>query len=254
VKEEIRIKNEKGKTIYAVLEWRGKSPGPLVILCHGFRSFGGTPQVVKVARKLREEGYSTVRLDATNSTGKSEGKLVDFTVGGYVQDIKLVVSYVLKHLKRKQYILIGYSIGGTAAVIIASRDRRISRLILQSPTYDLLAVFEMRDNFALLLKQGWAFEYSRIQKKQVKIGVAVYNESKKYNMPMHVRKINCPVLQIYGSAEDPRILKLNRKFYYDLNTKIKNRIVIKNAGHTLHQDRDSKQMANGIIKWLNKIN
>ncbi|MFA6271631.1 MAG: alpha/beta fold hydrolase [Patescibacteria group bacterium] len=252
MKKEIRIKNKKGKTIYAVIEWKSKKPGPLVVLCHGYRSFGGTPQVAKVARALREKGFTTVRLDATNSTGKSSGKLVDFTVGGYVQDIKQVVSHTLKYLNQKQYILVGYSIGGTAVTVIASRDRRISRLILQSPTYDVPAVFEMRDNFTLLLKQGWAFEYSTIQKKQVKIGIAVYNEARKYDMPKYVSKIECPVLMVYGSAEDPRILKLNRKFYSDLNTKIKNKLVIKGAGHTLHQDKDSKRLADGIIKWLNQ--
>jgi hypothetical protein len=252
MKKEIRIKNRKGKTIYAVIEWKGKNQGPLVVLCHGYRSFGGAPQVAKVARVLRQAGYTTVCLDATNSTGKSEGKLVDFTVGGYVQDIKQIVTYALKYLNQKQYILVGFSIGGSASVIIASVDRRVRQLILQSPTYDLRAVFEMRKNFSLLLKQGWASEYSRIQKKQVKIGIEVYNESIKYNMSEFVKNIKCPVLHVYGSAEDSRIKKLNEKFYKDLKTTKKKKLIINGVGHTFHMDRDSTKLSNGIIKWLDK--
>lgn len=63
----------------ALIEETDKQKG-MSFFMHGFGSFKEHPLIEESSRILRNNGYTTVRFDTTNSIGESEGQLEDGTV------------------------------------------------------------------------------------------------------------------------------------------------------------------------------
>lgn len=114
------------------------TPGPAVILCHGFpigpldaRLSGGTfPQLIdRMAKQL-----SCVALTFNfRGCGESEG---NFSLQGWVDDLRNAISHVLQHAEPSGVVLIGTNTGGSLAISVAADDPRVSAAALLSPRAD----------------------------------------------------------------------------------------------------------------------
>ena len=246
------IRNKHQQKIAGVMEWYGKKKGPLVILCHGFKGFMDQSQIKEMAKYLAKAGYTTVRFDATNSIGKSDGQLLNFTVGGFLNNLKLIIAYALKLTRQRNYALAGYSLGAMISYLIASKDKRVKCLILQGPTYNLK--FQLTKDFYSpeWKKRGWIFVYSNSKNRDYKVGFNFYQEGIKYNTKKVVKKISCPTTIIYGTNERQGYKKLFNKLFRDLKVKQKKKFVIPGAPHTLRKVRHIKQTGKVAAWWLNK--
>lgn len=247
------IKNKRHQKIAGIIEWRGKTKGPLVILCHGFKGFMDQPQIKEVAKYLAKAGYTTVRFDATNSIGKSDGQLLDFTTGGFLSDLKLVIAYTLKLTKQKSYALMGYSLGAMVSYLVASKDKRAKCLLLQGPVYNLkYALHKKEYNFPQWQKNGWITVHSNSKNRDYKVGFNYYKEGIKYNTKRAIKQVSCPTAIIYGTREGNDKKKLFNLLYRDLKVRQKSRFLIQGAPHTLRKAKYIKQAANLAIVWLDK--
>lgn len=240
-----------GLTIRGLIEWRGKSYGPLIVLCHGFKALYKQPQIAVLARRLVMVGYTVVSLDATNSVGTSDGKLVNFTVGGYIQDIKQVMGYALRYTSQKRCVLIGYSIGAMAGYVIASQDKRVRGLALQGPSYRLGTTLD-KDITTQISEKGWARVWSNTLSKFVVIGGDVYRYAKRYDVDEHLRAVKCPVLVTYGTYEEPVRIR-NMDYLYRLLRGRKKIVKILSAPHTFRKREHINLFVRAIIKWLSTL-
>jgi len=252
MQKRFEVKNRKGLTIRGIIEWKKKQIGPLIILCHGLKASMDQPQIKETAKALIKAGYAVVSFDATNNVGKSQGNFINFTTGGYIQDAKRVVTYALQTTKQKEYIFVGFSIGAMASYIIASKDRRTKKLVIQAPVYNLKKILTRPYyNFPLWLKQGWIMLHSNYLNKDFKLGIKIYQEGIKYKVNQYLKKIKCPVLVIYGSKEDSESKKDFRKLFKVLQSE-KRKIVLPDTLHTLKTKRQINVFTDQIIKWLRK--
>lgn len=233
------------------MEWKGKNPGPLVVLCHGLFGFVEKPVMRGTAGELVMAGYTVVRFNATNGASESRNSFIDFTVGGYIQDTKQIISHVLRILGKKEYSIIGFSIGAMPAYIIASSDKRMKCMVLQGPTYDLKYEQEREKMFSILKRRGWVNMYSYGLKKNIKVGILLYHEGIRYKVDQYLKKVICPTLVIYGSNEYSGTQKKFIELYRQLRCK-KKRIILPNMPHTLISKKHINLFARETIKWLDK--
>ena len=113
-------------------------PGPGVILCHGFPigpldaqlSAGTFPQLMdRVA-----SGLACVAMTFNfRGCGDSEG---DFSLQGWVDDLRNAISHLESVSEPKGVILVGTNTGGSIAVCVGADDPRVSALGLLSPRAD----------------------------------------------------------------------------------------------------------------------
>lgn len=112
--------------------------GPGVILCHGFpigpldaeRSGGTFPQLID--RAASTLGCMTMTFNF-RGCGASEG---DFSLQGWVDDLRAAISHLLTVSNPDGVILIGTNTGGSIAVCVGADDPRVSALALLSPRAD----------------------------------------------------------------------------------------------------------------------
>ena len=252
MQKKLIIKNKHHQKIVGIMEWFGKEKGPLVILCHGFKGFMDQPQIRDSAKYLAKSGYTTFRFDATNSIGKSDGKLLNFTGGSFLSDLKTVISHILRLTKKKDYVLMGYSLGALISGIVASKDKRVKCLVLQGPSYNLSYLLTRDFYSPEWKKKGWIMVHSNSKNRDYKIGYNFYKEGIKYNAKKVVKKIKCPTAIVYGSKEPSDNIKLFNELFIDLKTTQKKKFIIKGASHTIRKKKHIQQFSKAAVWWLDK--
>ena len=113
-------------------------PGPGIVMCHGFpigpldaKLSGGTfPQLMdRVSRQL---ACVTMTFNF-RGCGDSEG---DFSLQGWVDDLRNAISHLLTVSSPTGVILVGTNTGGSIAVCVGADDPRVSAVALLSPRAD----------------------------------------------------------------------------------------------------------------------
>lgn len=108
---------------------------PLFIICHGFigSRVGVDRLFVKAAEELNKDQSIVLRFDYSGC-GESTGNYGKMGLHDLIDQTQTVIDYAyhLKQVDYNQITLLGHSLGGATAVLTASKDTRIRRLILWS--------------------------------------------------------------------------------------------------------------------------
>lgn len=109
---------------------------PLVIICHGFigSKVGQHRLFVHAARELCQAGFAVLRFDYIGC-GESTGEYHHTTVTQQVNETLKIIDYAttLCQIDSNRIVLLGHSLGGGVASIVAGQDKRVYKLILWSP-------------------------------------------------------------------------------------------------------------------------
>ncbi len=93
----------------------------MVIFLHGLLSNRQFHLFKRLASQLSQEGIASLRFDF-NGQGESEGLLQDMTVENELLDAQAVLDHVKQYPWVKQIILVGYSLGGVVAGLLAAKN------------------------------------------------------------------------------------------------------------------------------------
>ena len=111
---------------------------PFVVMLHGFTGehIASSFKFPRLSRRLVNRGIATVRFDFRGS-GDSEGEFCDMTPLTELSDAIEVLSFI----KRSNWFsgrlgIVGYSMGGLIASLLAGRSEGIGALLLWSPLLD----------------------------------------------------------------------------------------------------------------------
>ena len=112
--------------------------GPAIVLCHGFpiasldaqRAAGTFPQLMD--RTAHELGCAAMTFNF-RGCGESEG---DFSLQGWVDDLRNAITHVLAVSGSRGVILLGTNTGGSIAICVAADDPRVVAAGLLSPRAD----------------------------------------------------------------------------------------------------------------------
>jgi alpha-beta hydrolase superfamily lysophospholipase len=209
---------------------------PVLIMSHGFTDdkVSDNRLFVKFARQAQARGYAVLRFDYAGS-GDSEGDFSDMTISREIQDLESAIEFVLTRpeLMHSLIYLVGYSLGGAVALVVAARDSRVQGLVGWAPVSNPLAVF-----YAILGKDS--FLTARTARR-----IACGNDSKRFflkpdffsdlsrHQPLRdIAKISPrPVLLLQGTA-DTKVLPEQTKALFSAAGEPKALHVIHKAPHS----------------------
>lgn len=109
-------------------------PYPTVVLFHGFTAnrIEGHRLFYQLSKALEDVGVASVRMDFLGS-GESDGDYADMTLSFLVEQAEHIVSWTRRMAPRVTVYLLGYSLGGLVASLVAEADSTIERVLLLSP-------------------------------------------------------------------------------------------------------------------------
>lgn len=254
------IQNRKSQKISVLVEKQDNQRG-LVLVMHGLGGFKEQPHIQAFADSFKEEGFTVIRFDTTNTLGsrESEGNYEDATVTNYFADLEDVIKWASsKEWYEEPFYLVGHSLGGISVTLFAEKlPSKVKGLApiatvvsgeisLKAPRYqgnDILKRWE---------ETGLKVEESKSEPGVMKRLKWSHMEDRlKYTILDDVDKLKMPVLLIVGSNDESTPLD-SQQILFDKLPSEKEIHVIEGSDHNFRNEKYLKEIKRIIKNWIKK--
>lgn len=251
----VSIVNRKRRKVVVLVEKAAKPKG-LVFIMHGLSGNKEQPQIAAFAEAFRNESFTVVRFDTTNTFGESDGNYEDATVTSYYEDLEDVIRWAeTQSWFVKPFWLVGASLGAMAVTLYAEKyPPNVKALApISAVVSGKLSLEAMGDEKASQWKSsGWREEASTSQPGLIKRTPWSHMEDRlKYDLLLDAHKLQIPVLLIVGSEDKTTPLSHQQKFLDALPAK-KELHNIKGAGHTFKDPSHLDEVKQTMKVWIQK--
>jgi pimeloyl-ACP methyl ester carboxylesterase len=204
---------------------------PTAVFVHGFTSNRlELPNFVAMSRLLEANGIASVRFDLSGH-GESDGDFFDVTITGEIAETRAVLAAVraFDFVDSERIGLVGMSMGGVVAGIVAAEEPGIGALCLWSPA--AIAPFEIGKGYlkgrslAAEIEEKGYFDADGYRMSPAHVediaGIDVYGRSGAYPGPVHI---------LHGDKDEIAPLAYVRRYldHYDGNAELE---VVDGADH-----------------------
>ncbi|WP_316800001.1 alpha/beta hydrolase [Pedobacter frigidisoli] len=203
-----------GKLIIGDITFDDKNPNtPIVLFIHGFKGFKDWGAHNLVARYFAANGYRYLKFNLSHSGVSAEHpadvtdleSFANNTVSKELFDVNAVLDFIEKaYGKEAEVNLIGHSRGGGLAIIEASNNVRIKKLI----TWSAISAFDSlwkKEQEADWKKNGKIFVTNARTKEQMPLNVALLEDFEKNNEVLNImeaaKRISIPWLIVQGDDD-----------------------------------------------------
>jgi len=232
-----------------------KAPG--IAMFHGFT--GNRTEAhrffVYVARALCDSGFVVLRFDFRGS-GDSDGEFEDMTVPGEVSDAGKALTFLgkLKAVDKDRIGVIGLSMGGRVAALLASRDSRIKFAVLYSA-----ALSPLRQRF---FSQGRKEDLEKLEAGEaIQVGEGWYLKKPFFDtvdepVPFDVmNRIKVPILLVHSDADQVVPMDDSKKGY-DIVKELNNKnevYIVKGGDHVFSKREHTQEVTSKTLGWLHSL-
>lgn len=253
--ERIEINNRKNQKIVALVEHPAESRG-LAFVMHGLGGFKEQKHISTVAEALRENGYTTVRFDTTNTFGESDGRYEDATTTNYYEDLEDVVVWAVgQPWYLEPFVMAGHSLGAYSICRFAETyPQKVAALIPLSPMVSgKLSVEADPTECEEWKRAGWRISESRSKPGTVKRLPWSHMEDRlKHDLLPKANMLGMPVLLIVASGDDTTPAA-HVRILYDVVPGPKELHVIEGVDHTFRAPEELDEIRRVITAWLPTI-
>lgn len=248
------IKNRKNQNISVLIE-EYDNPKGLVFVMHGLGGTKEQPHIETFAKAFRDNNYTVVRFDTTNTFGESDGDYTDATVTNYFEDLEDVIEWSkTQYFYREPFILCGTSLGGICVSLYAQKyPEKIKALAPISTVVSGKLSFETynKEDLKTWEKTGWKITFSS-SGRELKIKYNHIIDRLKYDLLDKVDSLKMPVLMMVGDLDNSTPIK-HQQILFDKLPGSKEFHIIPGAPHTFKEEGHLKQIYNYLNDWIKKI-
>jgi pimeloyl-ACP methyl ester carboxylesterase len=229
------IQNRKGQNVIVLIEEQ-ENPKGLAFVLHGLSGNKEQPHIQTMAKAFKEEGYTVVSFDTTNSFGESDGELEDVTITSSYEDLEDVIEWAKNQIWYKEpFALAGHSLGSICILLYTEKfPEKVKALAPISTVVSGKLSWETKDSGNL---DKWKEEGIRIWKghsgKEKRLKWSHMEDRLKYDVLPDIDKIKVPVLLIVGEHDTSTPVEHQQLLYDKLDCE-KEIHIIKGAEHTFN--------------------
>ncbi len=193
----IEIVNKEGRILRGYLTLPEDFNGDLVLMYHGFTG-NKTEHAChfrNLSRLLVEEKIASLRMDFSGN-GESDGEFKDFTFDTLMAEANLILDYAKTVPDVKRVILLGFSMGGAvAAMIAAKRYQEIDKMVLWSPAGTIL------EKIKKAFENGTKLENGNVMMGTFELSKEMVESVNRYDTYQGIENFKKPVLIIHGRKD-----------------------------------------------------
>lgn len=250
------IKNRQGQKMAVVVD-EAEKPKGLVFVMHGLGGFKEQSHIRALAGAFKDNNYTVVLFDTTNSIGESGGKYEDATVTNYYADLEDVIVWAkTQSWFMTPFCLAGHSLGGFCAAYYAQNHPEEVKAVAPISTFisgELSLIAHGKEEIDNWRKTGWQIVESVSRPGLIKKLKWSHMEDRlKYDLLKNAHKLTMPVLIIVGEL-DTSIPPEHQRLLYEKLPGKKEFYIIKGAPHTFRDKEHLDEIREIMGRWAEKI-
>ena len=194
---------------------------PLVIFCHGYKGFKDWGAWNVMAEKFAKQGSFFVKFNFSHNGGTMEDPidfpdLEAFAENNYTKelgDLKDMLDFFLtdsnqyeQEIDQGNVTLIGHSRGGGIAILKASEDTRITKLITWAAVSDFGKRSSTSGNLEQWQRDGVKYVLNGRTKQRMPHNIQFYKDFKRNEDRLHIesaeKRLTVPHLIVHGKEDD----------------------------------------------------
>lgn len=253
----VEFNDKQGRKIVGTLlipDWT--KPVPVVIVCHGFKSYRNQTHVKAISEEICKKGLASLRFDFTNDPGESSLPFEDMTVSYELEVLDQAVRFIKeqKEIDPRKIGITGHSLGGLVVGWYAATHSEIAAVVPLSAVYNFEKTWrhEHGETIPEMKEKGFAQIYSASLDRTLKLNAGFYNDGLQYDMDKVIDGLNCPIL-VVGGMGDSAVTLDNAQNYYDRAfSKQKELKVVKGADHNYSKPEHLDEVKETVAAWFAK--
>ncbi|HFS67917.1 MAG TPA: alpha/beta hydrolase [Flavobacteriia bacterium] len=267
-KENFLIKGKHHKPIITDYFYKkDNKPKPIVIFCHGYKGYKDWGSWNLMAEKFAEENLFFVKFNFSLNGGTPEQPIDfpdleafgnnNFTIE--LDDLDSVINYIFtdksieKNIDISNISLIGHSRGGGIALLKASEDNRISKVITYAGISDIEARMPKNEELKLWKENGIAYILNSRTNQKMPHKYQFYENFMANKERLHiesaVKKLTIPQLIFHGKEDT--VVKIEEAFNLNKWNPKSELFIIDTMNHAL--DNIQPWTKNKMPKNFNKV-
>ena len=245
----LKFKNANGYELSARLEKPiDQHPRAYVVFAHCFTCNKNFNAVKNISQSLTSEGFALLRFDFTG-LGDSEGAFEDTTFESNLEDLVSAANY-LKDNYEAPKLLIGHSLGGTAALLASASMPFVEAVCtIGSPYNPKHVVHLFKESLKEIEEKGAAKVH--VGGRPFTIKKAFLDALEKQDMEEAIKQIKKAIL-ILHSPHDTTVGIDNAAKLYAAAMHPKSFVSLNGADHLLTNKADSLYAGDVIASWVKK--
>jgi len=255
----LTIKNRKNQNIAVLVEEAENQKG-LAFAMHGLSAYKEQPQLAVIAEAFRDNNYTVVRFDTTNTFGESDGNPEDATTTNYYEDLEDAVAWAgLQSWYQEPFYLAGQSLGGFSAGFYAENfPSKVGGVILQSAMISgPLSLQNRKARSPEIVEEwqrtGWLSTPSNSRPGLIKRLKWSHMEDRiKHDLFPKAHALTMPVLMIFGD-QDPGCPPEQQRMLYNIFPGKKEFHIVKGAPHDFTASEHLEESKKVIDRWIQKL-
>ena len=225
------------------------APRAFAIFCHCFTCTKDTITTFRISRALAMRGYAVLRFDFTG-LGSSKGDFSQTNFTTNVSDLLAAVDYLREHY-RAPALLMGHSLGGTAAVEAAMHvDEVRAAVTVASPSQPDHVLHHFGS--ALDLLHRGAHASIEVAGQHYDIAPQFIEDLEKYHMDQRFAAMDKPVL-IFNIVDDALVDETNASELQKWLSGDTEMVTLHNSDHLLSNKKHTEMVADKIVEWFDNL-
>ena len=235
-----------GHSLDARLELPLHAPVAYAVFCHCFTCTKETLAAFRVSRYLASHGYAVLRFDFTG-LGGSGGDFAQTSFVTNLADIHAAISW-LEHNHQAPALLLGHSLGGTAALVAAIHAASVRAVVTIASPSQPDHVLHHFGHALTLLEHGLPANIE-VAGRHYDIEPRFIEDLRSYDMQQRLASLHKPVL-IFRVTHDALVDNDNADEIHDWVAGPSRIIDLEKADHLLSDKRDAEYVAGEIVAWF----
>lgn len=248
ITDRVSFKARDGKSIAGRLD---RPLGPIrcfALYAHCFTCTKDILSATRICRFLAENGIATLRFDF-RGLGDSEGDFSQTTFTDNVEDILSAYDFMQREYKIPE-ILIGHSLGGTTALVAASKLKEIKAVVtINSPCHPIHVKRHFVDVEDEILWSGAGDVM--IQGRPFKLQREFFDDLEKQDMKEVFKNLDAALLVLH-SPNDETVNVKNANYIFSMARHPKSFIALDGVDHLITKEPDARYVAQVIHAWASR--
>ena len=246
----VELENRRGRRLSARLDLPADGEASATaLLAHCFTCGKELAGLVRLSRTLTEHGFAVLRLDFTG-LGESEGEIGEAGLGGDADDLEDAAAWLEAEMAAPS-LLVGHSLGGLAALLVADRLPSLRALATIGTPSDPEHAQGLLGGDPGELAEGETLDVT-VAGRTFRLDKRFFDDLRERSPARCLRELRIPVLFMHSVTDNVVGIDHAERLFRAARSE-KSFVSLGQAGHLLPREEDARYAGHVIGGWAAAI-